>query len=527
MAIETESYHPIYCSPVEAFDEIKGPLLVAVGQPKPYALLEQSEIEARRIALNNPYAATWESQTYPVRGALALGTRRDTVVMLPDTEGVSQFLRGFENIRQHYNLGKPIEHIDIPWDMHEPPDTLDAAILRIAPDVANNLHTLRPNDQRYTVITHATTPDTRAWMDELQKNGIDTDSFFQPKVGERPSYAYRDGFSSYRLGQNPEDTFTSRNNIPAAPGIIAYSADEAKQAYEIISSVSGNSSVFTKIDESGGGSYLGQDDSSEAVVKRFDDWKNHGKLDSIYQQPTPIEIQAAIPGIVSTGSFQYVGEKIVTPGPGYTMQIMDNNLWQGNVYNNSNIDNVPEDEQEGVEGLIYEFQSRFMKGVHLEGGSPVGGCDFVIAQISKIPHPEVFIPEDMLEMAKDLGVDYMPIAVEHNGLRASDALWPALFAEQLGVLDEGLQFMTIFVSPVRSDLDAAWNCILEMGSEYSADKNGGIVPLAWVNDHNHAIHSGTLLVVGRDIEDMRERLRTVKTRLKSEGLIDEKDGIDF
>lgn len=519
--------HSIYAqSPTSPFLRAEGSLLISVAQPGSYAYLEHPDVMRRAEKLGKPHAIAWESHTYPARGAVALGVLPNAKVLVPDTDGMGVFLSGFHDVREYYNLGTPVEAVLVPWDLHEPPDTLDAAILRHAPDVADHLRRTHRQTEPIRVVTHATTPDTQAWIADMQGYGIDVSSLFQTKGGERPSYGYRHGFASHRLEDTQHMlTFVERYGIPAARGIIAYSETEARRAYETVASISGSDNVYTKLDESGGGVYLGQDESVEAVAKRFKAWEEAGKLSPIYGHTTPVEIQAAIPGIVTIGSFQYVGHEIVTPGPGYTTQVVDGTIWQGNIYNDDTLQGVPANQQRGVQSLIYEFQERFMEGVrNEEEGYPVGGVDFAIAQISRMPNPEVFIPRDLLVLAQQLNVDYMPVAIEHNGLRASDALWPALFAEQVGVGDR--PFMARYISPVTSTLREAWQHMLSQDLQYTHERGSGIIPMSWIHDNTTAIHSGMVLVVGERPEDLADIYIRAAQSLRGEGFIGDADSPD-
>ncbi len=503
---------------------IPGRILAVVGQPREYTSLEVDDIRERARVLGLPNAKTWESATYPARAALGLGMLPDVITVLPDIPGVREYAEGLEEIRKYYALGDPLAPLWVP-DFHEPQDTLDAIMLRYAPDIARQLRRLSADDH-LTVMTHATTPETQEWITILRDAGIKIDPLFRTKTQERPGYAYRYGFSSWREGENPSDVFAALYGIPAAFGRIAYTKEEAERGYEAVVASVGSSRVFTKIDASGGGTYMGIDQSAEDVVKRFAAWRDAGKLEPIHENPIPIEIQPFIHGIVSIGSFQYVGHEIVTPGPGYTTQIIKENTWQGNIYNTVHIAGVPDAEQAGVRNLIGEFQRRFMIGIQEEEKEfSTGGVDFAIARISDMPNPEAFIPEDMLQLAQALEVDYMPIAIEHNGQRVSDALWPAMFAKQLGITDT--PFMSKHVSPVLDKVSVAWEHIVAHDMHYTKEKGEGIVPMHWVHDTIGAIHSGAMLVVGKNEEVMQHIFENAVLTLREAGIIGEEDSLEY
>lgn len=520
-----ETYAPSlsrYSYPGAFIDSIKGTIVSAVGQPQEYASLEASDIQARRRDTGNHNLATWESKTYPARDVNGLGPRENALLVLPESASMKAYLRGFEAIREYYTLGTPVRPLWVP-DLHEPPNVLDHAIASVAPDVARQLRRFSDTGP-FTVITHANTPDTQEWIARLKEFGIPISPYFNLKDQIRPGNAYRHGFTSFAEGESPDTAFVVRNHIPAALGRAVYGSAEAAQAYRDVVSFSGNNTVYTKIDASGGGSYMGRDASEEEVASRIRMWEEQGKLDPIHGQRIPAEIQPLILGIRGIHSFQYVDDVIVTPGPGFTRQLFHGDEWQGNVYNAPSLEGIPHDQQEGVKALIGEFQRRIMSGLQREQKGnyhSTGGVDFALANIDEIPFPSAFIPRDMLQIARALQVPYMPIAIEHNGERMSDALWPALFAEQLGIIDRGLPFMAKYVSPTHSDLPAVWDYITRNNMQFTQEKGEGIVPMAWINDEKQGIHSASLLLVGSAEDRLQGVYEKAVALLQAEHLIGE------
>ncbi|HEV2339516.1 MAG TPA: hypothetical protein VGT05_01980 [Patescibacteria group bacterium] len=476
-------------------------LLSAVGQPLEYYQTEQFQ----------PGHVPWEMVTYPGRSAISIGRHPDAFTLVPHTAAFQAFLDTYSRIDEYYGANTQLHPVRVDFTVTngQKIKPWEELLAEQGKEISKQLR--RSSRLPLLIVTQTHSPDTDHFMDVLRSNNIVATALFPIKNQRRPSYNYRDGFSSERLGTD-ELPFTKKYHIPAPPGKIIMHPQEAQHAYEQIADETGQPTVYVKLDASGGGYFTLKARSGEDAQEVFNGWVTNGDRSALYVQMIPVEIQGLIPSetILGIYSFQYAGKENVTLGLGFTEQVMTGDLWQGNIYN-TQLERIPAEKRNATLQVIKEFQRRVLQGIKQEQQSKseeqeftTGGVDFALVDMNilkdNVKDIAAYIPEDFLAFAMTVGSDIVPVAIEHNGNRVSDALWPALVAQRLGIGDK--PFMTNYVSPVATTLDVAWDFMKKSHLQYEKERGYGIVPLVWVLDESIGIKTGAMISIASSRQEL-------------------------
>jgi len=339
---------------------------------------------------------------------------------------------------------------------------LDLAILQEINLLKNKLNINYP----YRVYPYAVTDETIMWVEELKRSGFNIEAAFPKKTYFDDLYhpAHRGGWG--RWVNNPEKTsFAEENKLPYPISWIGQGEKQIIEAYQRVCNSSGRKEAFFKPIFSAGGFTLTKISSIEELTKHYKKLKNQGVLDFDGQE-IPVEIQEYIPNILELYSFQYdENGNLLTP-QGLSKQIIRNNQWQGNFFN-----------EFLVPSEIEEIWKKFRRGYkqYLSNNNfGWGGID----------------------LARTSNGQW--IILEHNGLRITGA-HPAIFlAYQLEVINQ--PFMTL-KSPeeVKSDLTTIWNLLKSEGLSFNPYTRTGIFPIVWFPG------SGMLFATGENPQQLLDR----------------------
>ncbi|MCX7955842.1 MAG: hypothetical protein N2593_01895 [Patescibacteria group bacterium] len=334
-----------------------------------------------------------------------------------------------------------------PRNIHPIPDTnylLDLAILQNLSLVKKILR----RNKHYTVYPYAVTQETLSWIEELRKRGF----FIDPAFPEKKYFdnlrhpSHRGGWG--RWIENPETpSFAENHNIPYPVSWIGCGLKQIIEAYQRVVESTENEKAFFKPIFSAGGFTLAQISSVEELMAHYEKLIRLGAL-SLFNQEIPVEIQAYIEDIKGLFSFQYnENGKLITPN-GFSEQIIENNQWQGNLFN---VTNIPPEIRQQLSDIWRNFAVGYRTWERQNFGW--GGLDLALT------------PNGL-------------IVLEHNGLRTTGAHSPIHLAEQLGVINNS--FATL-KSPgeVKCDLKTLWEVLSVNGIAFNPNTRQGIFPIVW------------------------------------------------
>lgn len=512
----------------------------ALSSPHEYAAIDHEEIRARSLAtgLREEPSSVF---SYPARnfGYIGLVPPNNVfLALMPDRPSMHAFTQGAQQVAEFYHFATfepvwgpdPLAHAD-----NEPPiDVFERVLAGCAADVAAQIRAHYPTAAHFALLQHANTPEGEEFQRNLLEQGIDTHAIYGEKIYNYPNFGDRSGFSS----------FTETYGLPAPLAVVAYSYDEMMSAYTAVAQTTNNPLVYAKLAASGGGYGVHMVESLRDVQNTYDLWNGFGMFGPIYEggQVIPVEMQGTIPGIVDILSFQYTHGFITTPqrrdarnanGPAFTRQFIHGGTdWVGNGYGVEL--NIPVEHRKDAERVIAEFEARFMDAAEEEMGpawrQATGGVDFALVDLEYIIEAQgikaaKILMRDMWDQVYDetagtLTSRFAPVIIEHNGLRESDAKPPALLAESLGLVEQGIPFAATKIQGVNADLPQVWDFLVSHGLNYDpATGQEGIVPVAWINDNEYGIHYGNVIVVAHDPEHLLQLRQRIIEEMQQAGLV--------
>lgn len=313
--------------------------------------------------------------------------------------------------------------------------------------IAQNLSLLKKHldlAQSYRVYPYAVTAETMSWIIMLKDQGYRIEPAFpQRKYFDDLSHpSHRGGWGRW-VGEPERESFPERFNIPYPISWIGQGLGQVIEAYERVVNQSGTQDAFFKPIFSAGGFTLAKISSLDDLRARYSTLKSQGALDFDGQE-IPVEIQSFVHDIQGLYSLQYQENgELITPR-GFSKQVVENNQWQGNVFNGE----MPDTE-------LMQIWQNFKRGYRQYGSNfGWGGIDLVKTETGRW------------------------LILEHNGLRITGA-HPAIFlARELGVINQ--PFATL-KSPgeVNCDLETLWDVLKSNHLAFDPQKKRGIFPLVW------------------------------------------------
>lgn len=398
----------------------------------------------------------------PARGLIMPGE----IYLLPDNHQLEQYVLQLNEIL--LQLQQPQRNpVWIPDSNY----LLDIAISQYLSDLAKHLN---PNDA-YQVFTYATTNETMTWINQLKSHGFNIESAFPQKVYFEDLYhpSHRGGWGRW-VNQPDKPSFPEKYKIPYPVSWIGQGLDEIIEAYQRVIGQTKNTDAFFKPIFSAGGFTLRRISSVEELTSHYNQLRQNEALDFDGQE-IPVEIQAFVPDILGLYSFQYTQSgELVTPR-GFSQQIVENNQWQGNIFNGKNPDEK-----------ILDIWKKFSKGYKEinHGNFGWGGVD-----LAKTPNGWVIL--------------------EHNGLRITGAHPAISLAAQLKTIEN--PFITLKApGEVNCDLLTLWEVLSKNNLAFNPNTKHGIFPIVWFPG------SGMLWATG---ENPRQMLDMAYDQLTKQGYV--------
>lgn len=470
---------------------------------------------------------------HPSRGTVFRGLAKDGIPfagIIPDRESMHRFIEGSQMIAKYYGL-VPFNPIFIEDPLQSkngqaPVDNLDLILHDSAQEVANQLRRTASSVNRYHVIHLANTPEAQKAQEELKRYGINTTNMIGPKRYDYPNPYDRSGFSDMCI----------KHDLPGPYARVIYNKSLIENAYIDVTTHTNNPLVFEKLSAGGGGYGVKDIHSLEEAIATWNLWEQYGMFGPYYGNTAPVEFQGAIPSIVEYLSFQYARGYITTPkrfGTGneagaFTRQYQTGNNWEGNGFEVSL--QIPPDQQEAVDKVIYQYQLRFMTALEQEVGtqefrSAVGGVDFALVDIYEIIHTQgIDTAKELMKGLWDVVMYYNsrygPVPFEHNGGRVSTATIPTLLAEQLGFVEQNIPFAATKVPGVSSNLSEVWTYLHGEELQFNpTKKKPGVIPYSWIYDPEYGIQKGDIIIVAETQEDLLRIKNHTFNKLDQEGFI--------
>ena len=248
------------------------------------------------------------------------GSFENTTVVLPDIDGVRAYQTDFVGLVGDLGIRKP-DSLYIPGDHY----LLDV-------NIADNLPVLAGQLSRsvvYTVHPYAFYPELGEWVNRLNSDGYQVKVNMAEHESNPRHIQNRGGWA--RWVDNPDDlSFPERNNISYPVSYCGQGIDQVREAYERVVDTTGNNRVVFKPVFSAGGSTIAYANSIEEVEAIYSLMQADNAL-LIDGVENPIEIQEELE-ITGLYSFQYVGNKLITPGE-ISGQYTSGKAWIGNNFN--------------------------------------------------------------------------------------------------------------------------------------------------------------------------------------------------
>lgn len=368
----------------------------------------------------------------PARGLILPGEQ----FILPETPDLQNYSKQLNRILAQLFLN-PRNIIFVP-DVNY---LLDIAILQNLSLIKKRL----VKGVNYQVYPYAVTKETLTWITELQKVGFNiTAAFPQKAYFENLTHpAHRGGWGRWVSKPNIL-SFPEKYNLPYPVSWIGQGLDQIVEAYQQVINQTQSPYAFFKPIFSAGGFTLRKIANDEDLKQHYQKLKEQGTL-YFDGEEIPVEIQAFIPDIDELYSFQYTKNGEMLTPKRLSKQIVNNNQWQGNIFNGE----IPDYH-------LLEIWERFKAGYQKENGANFGWGG--------------------IDLAKTKDGEW--VILEHNGLRITGA-HPAIFlAQQLGVINQ--PFATL-KSPgnVNCDLLTLWNLLNGNNLSFNPNTQQGIFPIVW------------------------------------------------
>jgi hypothetical protein len=464
--------------------------------------------------------------SYPVRGAAFTDPKNEeepSLLLLPETPAMKESLKALKSIYNYYGIPAP----EVIWgpDPVEPGEVFGVFDLVVAnqPEVIEQITSATLNMRmRYALISHAHTPETEQVCLAFEQAGIHAIPVFGPK-----DYGYK----------NPHDRsgsaeFAEKYGLPYPFSRVGYTLSQIYEAYEEVVSRTENPVVFVKAAITGGGYLINQVTSAEEAISTVRTWDASGIREPVYDgEMIAVELQGTIPAIVAVCSWQDAYDHITTPlrkdiqvtiGPAYSIQYLDGIACAGNAYKVTLP--IPENELARTETFIAIYQQRYMAALQQElDYSPIdtGSTDFAVVDLHEMSEKQAkLLLKEMWQVAKALDARYVPVGIERNGKRVSDAVPPMAFAEIAGLLAGDHPLAAFKIDGIVADPSAIVELLLKEKLMLNPkDGQKGIAPLALIHDPHKNIHYGYTLVGAEQETDLLLVQDEVLERLEKAGFL--------
>lgn len=400
--------------------------------------MERKKIISQGSLLEFKYDGDDEDRYYlPARGLILPGDYH----FIPEKQDLLTYWQQLNEILLELSLSKK-EAIVIPDSDY----LLDLAILQNLVTVQKSLS----KQISYRIYPYAITDDTFNWINKLKRQGYNIEAAFPQKVYfknlSHPSH--RGGWGRW-VDKPDQESFPERHNLSYPKSWIGQGIDQIKEAYQRVVEETYSYDVFFKPIFSAGGFTLRHISSEEDLINHYQKLKQKNTLD-FEGEEIPVEIQAFVPDISSLYSFQYTEHGLFTPG-GVCRQIVENNQWQGNIFNQD----VLVGDVEELNMIWQRFYNGYKKEYYPNGNFGWGGIDLAKTEDGKW------------------------VILEHNGLRITGA-HPAIYlAWQLDVFNRPFATKKLPGEDVNCDLKTLWDLLSANDLSFDPKTKNGIMPIVW------------------------------------------------
>jgi hypothetical protein len=507
---------PLY-KPIQEVVKSSSPRLILFSCPKEYGVDVKSQYD------RNIHPSLY---SYPIRGAAFTNPKNEetpSLLILPETSATKETFKALKVVYNYYRIPAP----EVIWG----PDPVESGavfgVFDIAvandPEVIKHITSVTPNKHStYSLISHAYTPETEQVRLAFEQAGIHTIPVFGPKDYGRKNAHDRSGSAE----------FAEKYGLPYPFSRVGYTLPQIHAAYEEVAARTENPLVFVKAAITGGGSLINPVTSVEEALSTVRRWDVSGIREPVYDgEMIAVELQGTIPGIVAVCSWQDAHDHITTPlrrdipatqGPAYSIQYLDGTVCAGNGYKVTLP--IPENEMARTETLIAIYQQRYMTALQQEPGyNPIdtGSTDFAIVDVREMNEKQAkLLLKEMWQVAKALDARYVPVGIERNGRRVSDAVPPVAFAELSGLLAGDHPRAAFKFEGIVADPSAIVELLLkEKLMLHQKDGQKGIAPLALIHDPQKNIHYGYALVGAEQEADLFPLKDHVLERLEKAGFL--------
>jgi hypothetical protein len=508
---------PLY-KPIQEVVKSSYPRLILFSCPKEYGV----DIKSHQVD-GNIHPSLY---SYPIRGAAFTNLKNEetsSLLLLPETAAMKETLKALKSVYSYYEIPEPgVVWAPDPLEQGELFGVLDQTVAH-RPEVIEHIASATANKQSmYALISHAYTPETEQVRLAFEQAGIHTIPVFGPKDYGRKNPHDRSGSAA----------FAEKYGLPYPFSRVGYTLPQICEAYEEVASHTENPFVFVKAAITGGGYLINQVASAEEALTTVRTWDALGIREPIYNgEMIAVELQGTIPGMRAVCSWQDAYDHITTPlrkdipatkGPAYSIQYLEGTACAGNGYKVSLP--IPENELARTETLIAIYQQRYMAGLQQETGynpTDTGSTDFAIVDTHEMSEKQAkLLLKEMWQVAKAFDARYVPVGIERNGRRVSDAVPPMAFAELSGLLAGDHPLAAFKFDGIAADPSAIVELLLkEKLMLHPRDGQKGIAPLAFIHDPQKNIHYGYALVGAEQEAELLPLKDQVLERLEKAGFL--------
>ncbi|HXX77571.1 MAG TPA: hypothetical protein VEI53_03705 [Ktedonobacteraceae bacterium] len=510
---------PLY-KPIQEVIKRASPRLILFSCPKEYGVDVKSQHDQKIHS---------SLYSYPIRGAAFTDPRNKespSLLILPETPAMKETLKALEDVYHYYGIPTP----EVIWgpDPVEPGENFGVFDTAVAnqPEVIQRIASAAVSSHTiYSLISHAYTPETEQVCLAFEQAGIHVIPVFGPKDYGHTNAHDRSGSAS----------FAEKYGLPYPFSRVGYTLSQIRAAYEEVAARTGNPLVFIKAAITGGGYFVEQVKSAEEALVTVRTWDTLGIREPIYDgEMIAVELQGTIPAIVAICSWQDAHGHITTPlrkdisatkGPAYDIQYLQGTAFAGNGYKVTLP--IPEKALAKTETLIAIYQQRYLAALQQEPDyNPIdtGATDFAVVDLYQLSeHQARLILKEMWHIAIALDARYVPVGIERNGRRVSDAVPPVAFAELAG-LEAGDHPLAAFkIEGISADPPAIVELLLKEKLLLDPKEGqSGLTPLALMYDPHRQIDYGSALVGAEREAGLFRAKDHVLERLEKAGFISRK-----
>jgi hypothetical protein len=507
---------PLY-KPIQEVIKHASPRLILFSCPKEYGVDVTSQHDQRI----HP-----SLYSYPIRGAAFTDPNNKetpSLLILPETPAVKASLEALEGVYRYYGL--PTPHVIWGPDPVKPGESFgvfDKAVADQHEVIQRVLSATPGKGSTYSLISHAYTPETERVCLAFKQAGIRVIPIFGPK-----DYGHK----------NPHDrsgsaAFAEKYGLPYPFSLVGYTLPQIQAAYEEVAARTGNPLVFVKAAITGGGYLIEQVKSVEEALATVRTWDSLGIREPMYDGETiAVELQGTIPGIVAVCSWQDTHGHITTPlrkdisaakGPAYDLEYLQGTAHAGNGFKVTLP--IPAKALAKTETLIAIYQQRYLAALQQEpdyNRIDTGATDFAVVDLYQLnEHQARLMLKEMWQVTLALDARYVPVGIERNGRRVSDAVPPMAFAELAGFEAGDYPLAAVKIEGIAADPPAIVELLLKEKLMLDPKQGrSGIAPLTLLYDPRRRIHYGTALVGAEREADLFRVKDLVLERLEKAGFI--------